>query len=78
MTLTQEQVDFLTTGNPDTQTGLPEPEHTIQVIRSLNENGEYGIDYEHLIITLGTVDTCYVARFNTIGEMYDYVANTIG
>ena len=77
--LTKEQIDFITTSNDDdSQTGLPEPEHTIQVIRSLNEEGEYGIDYVKLTITLGNLDSGYIVRFDTIGEMFEYVANTIG
>ena len=76
--LTKEQINFITTSNDtDTQTGLPEPEHTIQVIRSLNTtlNEMFDIDYEQLIIEQSD---SYVVRFNTIGEMFEYVANTIG
>ena len=76
MTLTNEQVDFITTGDSDTQTGLPEPENTIQVIRSLNasEENAYYINYEQLTVEIDG----YIARFNTIQEMYNYISTVIG
>ena len=77
MGLTNEQIEFLTTGNPDTQTGLPEPENTIQVIRSLNsDNNVFDIDYEQL--TVVPIGGAYRAKFETISEMYNFVAYTIG
>ena len=78
MTLTNEQIEFLTGGNSDTQTGLPEPENTIQVIRSLNDEDVYDIDFEQLIVIKLDTDTGYVVRFNTLQQMYEFVAYTIG
>ena len=75
--LTKEQIDFITTSNDDdSQTGLPEPENTIQVIRSLNadSNNAYDIDYEQLTVS----SEVYTARFNSIYEMADFIVSQIG
>ena len=75
--LTTEQIDFLTLGVDweDTQTGLHQPEHTRQVIRSLSKGSEFMIAYEQLTIVVPEV---YIVRFNTIQEMYDFVVSQIG
>ena len=75
--LTKEQIDFITTNNDDdSQTGLPEPEHTIQVIRSLNEKGDYIIDYKQLNAVSKRGN--YIVRFEDIDEMFDFIADQIG
>lgn len=79
MTLTNEQVEFITgNNNEDSQTGLPEPESTIQVIRSLNNEDVFDIDFENLDITVGDNTTGYTIHFYSITAMYMFVADQIG
>ena len=77
MALTQEQVDFITGNNDeDSQTGLPEPENTIQVIRTLNDNNMFNIDYEQLTVT--PTGGSYRAKFETFGEIYHFIVSQLG
>lgn len=71
--LTKEQVDNLyTTGDKDSQTGLPEPEHTIQVIRSMTDSEHPQlIDFENRTIELSLDNEKFIQiAFNSIDDMY--------
>ena len=78
MTLTVAQNAFLDRNDNENQTGLPEPENTIQVIRSLNagSNNKFEIDYEQL--TVLPIGGAYRAKFETVGEMYHFIVSQLG